>query len=196
VEYDRKKQGLRDWPPSRLFIYYNEREVENTVASDGGAQIRDGIKSINDPGVCMETTWPFDEAQLYTKPPAVAYTEAAGHKAVAYEAVNQDLIDLRSCLASGYPVVFGFTVYDYFESDAMAAPAPDGAVLNLPQPTESSQGGHAVVLVGYDDVKQMFLVRNSWGPDWGIAGYFWMAYAYVLNPDLADDFWKVVLISS
>ena len=57
--------------------------------------------------------------------------------------------------------------------------------------TESILGGHAVVAVGYDDSKECFIVRNSWGTNWGDAGYFYMPYAYLTNPELASDAWEI-----
>jgi hypothetical protein len=187
IEFDRKKQKLQDWAPSRLFIYYNERVMENSVASDSGAQIRDGIKSVNKQGACKETTWPYNTSHFATKPPAAAYTEGKQHEAVSYKSISQDITQIKACLAEGYPIVFGFTCYSAFEQDEVA----QTGILNLPQPNESCVGGHAVLMVGYDDDKQMVLVRNSWGHDWGQDGYFWMDYAYISNPDLADDFWSI-----
>ena len=52
-------------------------------------------------------------------------------------------------------------------------------------------GGHAVMAVGYDDSKQQFIIRNSWGTGWGKKGYFRMPYAYLTDPNLADDFWTI-----
>jgi C1A family cysteine protease len=86
--------------------------------------------------------------------------------------------------------VFGFTVYDSFESPAVAKSghAP------MPTPGEATIGGHAVMGVGYDDSKQWFIVRNSWGPTWGMKGYFTLPYAYLTDTSLADDFWTIRLI--
>lgn len=190
IEFDRKKQGLDDWTPSRLFIYYNERAMENSIASDSGAQIADGIKVINTIGACLEATWPYVEGQFAVAPPTAAITEAAEHEDVSHEQITQDIYSLKGCLAEGFPVVFGFTVYDAFESDQVA----QTGVLNLPEASEQQQGGHAVLIVGYDEASQRFLVRNSWGTDWGQGGYFTMPYAYVLSPDLANDFWSVRLV--
>lgn len=190
VEFDRKKEALPDWAPSRLFIYYNERVIEHTIASDAGAQIRDGVKTLNTKGACMESTWPYNENQFAAHPPTQAYTEAKQHKAVSYHSVAQSLAAIKGCLAEGYPVVFGFTVYDAFEGEAVA----QSGILDLPQPSEQVQGGHAVLIVGYDDASQRFLVRNSWGVDWGQKGYFTMPYAYVTSPGLADDFWTVRVV--
>jgi C1A family cysteine protease len=171
---------------SRLFIYYNERAIEGTISEDSGAQIRDGIKSLVAEGVCSEFTWPYDVANFATTPPPDAYAEALTHTVTAYARL-QTLQDMRNCLAAGFPFVFGFTVYESFESDAVATTG----VVNMPQPSERAIGGHAVMAAGYDDNTKRLLVRNSWGPGWGQGGYFTMPYAYVTHPGLADDFWTI-----
>jgi C1A family cysteine protease len=192
IEFERLKQELPDIAPSRLFIYYNEREMEGTVDSDGGAQIRDGIKSVAQQGVCPEEEWPYDISKLTQKPPAKAYQDALADRAVSYQRVLQDLTQLRGCLASGYPFVFGFTVYSSFETPDVATSghAP------LPAPGEQQIGGHAVMAVGYDDANQWMIVRNSWGPGWGLKGYFTLPYAYLSQANLAADFWTIRLVGS
>ncbi len=100
-------------------------------------------------------------------------------------------MQMKGCLASGYPFVFGFTVYESFESEDVAKTG----VVPMPAHTEKVLGGHAVTAVGYDDAQQRFIVRNSWGTDWGMKGYFTMPYAYLTDSNLADDFWTVRLIS-
>jgi len=186
-----KKTGTEAWLPSRLFIYYNERAMEGTVDQDAGAEIRDGFKCINSQGVCPETEWPYDISKFTNKPGSTCYTDALKDKVVQYMAVTQDLADMKTCLASGYPFVFGFTVYDSFMSDAVAA----NGIVPMPNTnTESVQGGHAVLAVGYDDHYQRFLVENSWGTDWGMKGYFTIPYVYLANTDMANDFWTIRLI--
>jgi C1A family cysteine protease len=98
---------------------------------------------------------------------------------------------MRGCLAAGYPFVFGFTVYQSFES---ADVARTGRV-ELPRPGEGVVGGHAVMAVGYDDLAERFVVRNSWGTGWGKRGYFTMPYAYLTQSSLADDFWTIRAVS-
>jgi C1A family cysteine protease len=191
VEFEQMKQKLADiFVPARLFIYYNERVMEGTVDSDGGAQIRDGIKSVANQGVCPETEWPYNIAKFKTKPPKKCYVDALKHRVVLYQRATQTLNQLRGCLASGYPFVFGFTVYESFESPAVAKTghAP------MPAPSEKAIGGHAVMAAGYDDSKQWFIIRNSWGPGWGMKGYFTLPYAYVTDAQLADDFWTIRLV--
>ncbi len=173
--------------PSRLFIYYNERKMEGTVASDSGAQIRDGIKSVATLGACPETNWPYDITKFAAAPPAQAYTDAKKTLATRYYRVVQDIAQIRGCLAEGFPFVFGFTVYEYFESAAMA----QSGILKMPAAKEQVVGGHAVMAVGYDDGDQTMLVRNSWAANWGLQGYFKMPYAYITSHRLANDFWTI-----
>lgn len=193
IQFDRLKQKLRpDFIPSRLFIYYNERVIEHSVASDSGAQIRDGIKTVAKQGVCPETEWPYDIQKFTIKPTSSCYQDAKKYQAVQYQRVPQMLNQFKGCLASGYPFVFGFSVYDAFESEAVAKTG----VLSLPGPKEKLIGGHAVVCVGYNDTKQVFIVRNSWGSGWGMKGYFTMPYAYLTDSNLADDIWTVRVIEA
>ncbi|MDQ1395245.1 MAG: hypothetical protein QOG64_504 [Acidimicrobiaceae bacterium] len=191
LEFDQMKEKLSDvFPPSRLFIYYNERAMEGTVASDSGAQIRDGIKSVGQLGACHEKLWPYDIAKFANKPTKRAYTDAARHTAISYQRVSRDLNQMKGCLASGFPFVFGFAVYDSFESQQVA----QSGHCPMPSPREQMIGGHAVLAVGYDDAKQWFLVRNSWGTGWGMAGYYTMPYAYLTQRSLASDFWTIRLV--
>jgi C1A family cysteine protease len=191
LQFDQIKQGEHDFLPSRLFIYYNERQLEGTIGTDSGAQIRDGIKSVNKVGAPPETDWPYDIAKFSQKPPDEAYVDALKHQAISYQRVTRVLGQMKGCLADGYPFVFGFTVYESFESPDVAktGKAP------LPQPGEKVLGGHAVVGVGYDDTSQTFLVRNSWGTGWGLGGYFTLPYAYLTERGLASDFWTVRRVS-
>ena len=191
IQFDRRKQKLApDFTPSRLFIYYNERVIEHSVASDSGAQIRDGIKSVAKQGDCPETEWPYDIARFKTKPTAECYADARKYKVILYQRVTQTLSQLKGCLASGYPFVFGFTVYESFESTSVAKTGH----ATLPRSGDAVIGGHAVVSVGYDDAKQWFIVRNSWGAGWGMKGYFTLPYAYVTDASLASDFWTVRIV--
>jgi len=190
IEFERMRQKLKAYVPSRLFIYYNERVIEGSVRSDSGAQIRDGIKSVASQGACPEPEWPYDISKFTTKPPARAYSDAKLDRAVSYQSLVQDLNQMKGCLASGYPFVFGFTVYESFESATVAKTghAP------MPHWGERPVGGHAVMAVGYSDSSQWFVVRNSWGAGWGMKGYFTLPYSYLLQTGLASDFWTIRLV--
>lgn len=198
-EFALRKQKIADFMPSRLFVYFNERQMEGSVGSDSGAQIRDGIKSVAKQGVVRESEWPYDGDPAESdgswpaghlaarKPPAALYAEAQHAEAVDYARVPQQADQIRAVLAGNDPVVFGFSVYASFES---AEVAQTGDV-PMPRPDEAQLGGHAVLAVGYDDKTRRFLVRNSWGSGWGKAGYFWMPYAYLTNSRLASDLWTI-----
>src|SRR5690242_6215044 len=182
IEFDLMKEKKKDFMPSRLFIYYNERDIEGTVDSDSGAQIRDGIKSIASQGDCPEKEWSYDISKFAQKPPQKCYDDALKHKAVQYQRITRTLNQMKGCLASGYPFVFGFTVYDSFESEEVAKTGQ----LNMPSAGENVVGGHAVLAVGYDDTQNRFIVRNSWGASWAMKGYFTMPYGYLLDQNFSD----------
>jgi C1A family cysteine protease len=171
---------------SRLFICYQERVYIHEVRQDSGAYIRDGIKAIHKVGAAAEELWPYDVQRFAHRPPSSAYADAAQRKFNSYERIVT-LDDMLRCLAEGLPFVFGFAVYSDFLSDRVAA---TGRV-NMPKPSENMEGGHAVLAVGYSIKAQRFIVRNSWGPDWGMSGYFTIPFAYLEDNNLSDDMWVV-----
>lgn len=177
--------------PSRLFIYYNERDMEGSVNIDAGAAIRDGMKSVNTVGVCKETDWPYDISKFTEKPPESCYTEAQGLKSKKYAKANTELDQLKAYIKSGFPIIFGFIVFESFESEEVSKTGK----MPMPQPDEPRLGGHAVLMCGYDDVSQCFIVRNSWGSDWGDKGYFYMPYEFVNTPGYCDDFWVMYTVT-
>lgn len=192
VQFDQLRERLpQTFVPSRLFIYYNERVIEGSVSSDAGAMIRDGIKTVAKQGVCPEPLWPYVISKFKTKPPATCYSEAIKHTAVSYQRLVQSLSQMQGCLASGYPFVFGFTVYESFETATVARTghAP------MPASRERVLGGHAVAAIGYDDTQRWFICRNSWGTSWGMHGYFTIPYSYLTDADLAADFWTIRVVA-
>ena len=192
-QFEQMKQGLADaFQPSRLFIYYGEREIEGHIAEDSGAQIRDGIKFVAASGVCPEDMWRYDISQFTTRPSSACYDVAAGHKVVEYLRLdNTNINQLKQCLADGFGFSFGFTVYESFESDGVARTG----VVPMPKPEEQVLGGHAVFCVGFSDSLQCFIVRNSWSSRWGDNGYCYMPYAMLTNPGIASDFWTIRLVN-
>lgn len=191
LEFDRKKQKLKDFIPSRLFIYYNERVIEGTINQDSGAEIKNGIKSVAQTGYCEETIWPYNISEFTVKPPKQAYDEAVRMKALNYYSIdNSQINQLKSCLAAGYPIVFGATVYE-----SLYSADNNHGIVSMPHPSEQPLGGHCIVIVGYDDSKKLFIIRNSWGTNCGDKGYYYFPYNYITSKDLCDDFWTIRSIS-
>jgi C1A family cysteine protease len=190
-QFEEMKQGTPSFAPSRLFIYYNEREIEGTINQDAGATIRDGIKTMVDKGVCPETMWPYKICKFKKRPDETCYTEALNNKVTEYLRISpHSLYEVKHCLSEGYPIAFGFTIFESFMSDKVN----QTGIAPMPQPNESTLGGHAVLAVGYDDTKQALIIRNSWGKSWGLDGYFYLPYGYVSEPNLSADFWTIRLV--
>lgn len=199
MEYMAMRDNQAADTPSRLFIYFNERVIENTVSSDSGAEIRDGAKVVATLGVPSETLCPYDISKFAERPSDQAYAEAKKDIAVVYKSIvlGGPGAPMRSAIAAGFPIVYGFPVPDYFEGswDPTTEPLP------LPGDSPNWIGGHCVVITGYDFSLTRFhvpafLCDNSWGSSWGIGGRFWMDYRW-FNPDqsLASDLWIVEKVS-
>ena len=187
-----KQSNGKDFTPSRLFIYYNERVIEHTVESDSGAMLRDGMKSVNLQGVCPEKMWPYIPEKFADRPLGSCFTDARNRQVLSYHRVSRNLNQMKGCIAEGYPFVLGFTVYESFESEVVAKTGK----LPMPKIDEKELGGHAVMAVGYDDKIKRFIIRNSWGSSWGMSGYFTMPYVYLMDENLSDDFWTIRLVET
>lgn len=179
----RRNQGVDDYDISRLFLYYNARVMENCADRDSGAIIGDVFKSLNQQGVCSEETWPYIESKFKDKPSQEAYEEATKNKISKYECVGRDLNAWKSALAEGYPIVFGVQTFPSFQN-------PRNGHISMPGRNEQNTGGHAMCCVGYSDPDRVFIVRNSWGHQWGDGGYCYIPYDYIMSPQYnCGDCW-------
>lgn len=175
---------------SRLFLYYNERLIENDVNEDGGAQLSDGIKSLSTFGLCSENSWPYNTDNFEIKPTKECYDEALTHKALIVENLHQDINTMKNALSQGHPFVVGIEIYDDFESDEVAKTG----IVSMPSPNSNIIGGHAVVCCGYN--KYYWLMRNSWNTTWGDYGYFYLPIEYLIDPSLASDLWIISKVAN
>ncbi len=175
-----------NYSPSTLFLYYVTRSLEGTVEVDNGATIRNTIKAANAFGVATENFWPYLEPKFKDTPPDTVFELAATHQALGYKRVRQRLDDLRECIAEENLVAFGMSVYE-----TLYKITKKKCILEQPDYSMSLLGGHAITLVGYDDKKELFTVRNSWGSVWGDAGYFYIPYSVILNSFICTDFWTI-----
>jgi C1A family cysteine protease len=184
--FEALKQGQPPVTPSRQWIYYQARVLEHTVHEDAGCMIRDGMKVLARLGVPPESSWPYTPETFALRPSHAVYAEALTHQVLRYLRVRHARA-LQACLAAGYPVVAGFTCYESLEHDGVTRTGD----VPMPALSESVIGGHAVLLVGYDRSVGRWRFRNSWGAEWGAAGYGTLPFAYL---PLMADFWSIRLI--
>lgn len=181
-----------NFEPSRLFLFYNSRKYEHTTKCNEGVSLRDAVKTVHKEGVCPESCWPYDESKFAEKPSKECFKGAKGNIVKKYERLKQDINQFRACLKEGSPFAFGFVVHGDFEIGVHLA----GGVMKLPEETDPIiVGEHAVLAVGYDDTNRQIICLNSWGESWGDKGYFYMPYKYIVDEDLAFDFWKISFVS-
>ena len=194
---------------SQMFVYYNERVLEDKVDLNAPVYIRDGIKSLFKNGICSEKSWPYPEiampakikevtktgtlaeieqavAQVLTnhqdeinaaineRPSEAAIKQAQKHLITRYckLSISNGLDEVKLALSKDMPVVFGMIMPKSFYNIAS-----DG-MMKMPSPTEARLGGHAMLIVGFDDCQQHFIVRNSYGEEFADKGYCYMPYEF------------------
>ena len=185
IQYNQMQTSQRSFVPSRLFIYYNERVLEGEIKQDAGAMIRNGIKTVARLGAPPEDVWPYVESAVFSQPHADAYAAAKLDLVTVYSRVGQTLPLLQACLAEGFPIVFRYTCFPSMDHTW------DDGVIPMPGPAEPEDGGHCMLIVGYNNADRTFLVRNSWGTAWGQQGYGTMPYDYILSPKWTTDLWTI-----
>jgi hypothetical protein len=180
-EYLMKRlQGDDAYDVSRMFIYYNARAQDADDIADEGSQLQSVIASLQEYGACSEETWPFDVEVVNDEPDDVSFEEAANFLIEGCELVPTELDAWKAALAEGNPIIFGILLFDSFDQQRKPGLVP------APSATEAgraSHGGHAMLCVGYSDADKVFIVRNSWGTEWGDHGYCYMPYSYVMDPE-------------
>jgi len=179
--------GLKTTDKSRLFVYYNARAGELTTSRDAGCGIRSAILGVAKKGAADEALWPYDASMVLVAPTAAAVSDGLSvpPRISTYERVTT-LAALKGAINSGLPVVFGFKVYQHFRTETATT-----GMYSFPA-GQSQIGSHAVVAVGYDDTTGMVKCRNSFGSNWGQAGYFYMPYAWFVDfTSQVSDAWVI-----
>ena len=173
---------------SRLFLYFNQRLWDDRVREDTGASLVSAIRVLTRLGICRELSWPYQPDLFAVQPAEAVYREATQHRALDWWSVPVNGDAMRGCLAAGFPIAFGTRVTESFVKTSRSGECglPSGA-------DDKKHGRHALLCVGYDDARRVFIVKNSWGDDWGDRGYVYMPYDYVLNPDWTQTGWAIRL---
>lgn len=181
-EFLARKYESRSPALSPLFLYYKEREFDGSLANgDTGSYGRTSVHVMNQFGVCLESEDAYAPVAFNVVPNSEQMAEALKYKAGAYHRLST-VDDMKSCLASGYVFVVGFTVYESFERNGWW-------VMPMPGPNEQIVGGHEVLFIGYDDLGRAFKVRNSWGASWAKAGNFYFPYQAAADSKIVQDAW-------
>jgi hypothetical protein len=178
----------RNMDMSRLYLYYYGRlNAGYSTQQDTGLSIRQGIQGIPSYGVAAETLWPYLISRYTVAPPSTVTNIGILNKKLTYLAVNQTMDEFKKCLKDGFAISFGILLKESF----MSAQVAQTGIVPIPLTNEPRVGGHAMTLVGYDDSKSAFLVANSWGSNWGQAGYCYIPYQIILDTSSCGDFWTI-----
>jgi len=188
VDFYYTKTGLPHLDPSRLFIYFNGRDLDGSPYEDVGCTLRNAIKGVVKLGTCSEKIWPYIIGNVLMRPFQRCYEEAIRNKVDSYYRIGYTLDDLKQCLFEGFPFTIGVRIFENFpmETSTGIIPMPQGDIL----------GGHAMLIVGYRRIDRMFIIRNSWGSNWGDGGYGYIPFDYVLNNGWSGDFWTIRSLQS
>ncbi|CAE7556063.1 unnamed protein product [Symbiodinium natans] len=173
---------------SRLFIYYVGRKKDQVIfhedttikPKDEGMTLGGAISALEVKGACLEKNWPFSERHVNDTPHDSCFDEAVRFKVAESREIPVDLDAMKECLAEGHPIVFGLKLTSQFFK-----PLPGGGI-KTPDPSDpqsSEHGLHAMLIVGYNDRQECFIVRNSWGTSWGDRGYAYVPFDYICNSD-------------
>ena len=186
LEMRRIYGGLTHVDLSRLFVYFNARIAHQATNLDDGTYIRLALVSLSKMGVCPEDLCPYDTSQVFVRPTWKAYRKAYAYKIDKYYKImstgSRRIDDIVTALKGHCPVMFGAKVWNYFKRIKS-----DGEV-DMPRMNDVLAGTHAMLIVGVKQKERKFIVRNSWGEDWGDDGYCYLGYDYFDVSD-AEDFW-------
>jgi C1A family cysteine protease len=181
--YNNKKNGNVISPLSAQFIYYNQRTLANTIDSDSGGSIRDGLKILERIGICEENIYPYSPEFFRDPPTKGAYENALKNKQIIqYRRLKLEIEEIMKSLSIKIPVILGFTVYESFEHPDVARTG----IMPIPKLGEKIIGYHATLIVGYNIDHRFFLCRNTRGPKWGQSGHFWMPFSFVNTKHCGD----------
>lgn len=180
---------------SRLYIYYNARYVDGTHEKDAGAYMQSAINALMEYGACSEELWANDYDCVNDEPPTEAYDQGANFKILEAEYIDTDLDLWKETLADGYPITFALNTFKSFD-DA----CNNKGRVPMPKNTDAERadhGWHAMLCVGYSDIDEVFIVRNSWGDEWGDKGYCYIPYKYMIHDEYnSHDSWVIKTVEN
>jgi len=193
-EYAMKLNQTKEFDLSEAFLYYNAREMDTmgdvSVNTDTGSRFKPAMDSLVQYGIALEKFCQYNENVYNKKPSEEAYQDAASRRLILAKNVNRKIFDIKSALTDGYPVAASFTLCPSFKDTSNGyIPMPNEQEIEEMYNEDTPKDKHfrhAMVITGFSDELQIFVVRNSWGEDWGDNGYCYVPYSYVENEKLCD----------
>ncbi len=186
-------QARKDFIPSPLFVYFNARRKTGQHHLNTPIEISDCMRAVADYGVCPETYWPNRKSRFNESPCAEAYRVAGEYAGVEFERLDQTHKALTKSLADGRLFFFGLRLYHSNAWDFHDGKIAGNGHMDLSKEIFPHISNHAALAVGYDEKKKVFIIRNSFGEEWGKNGYFTIAFDYALDACRSYDFWQVKL---
>lgn len=167
------KQVITRNAHSALFLY-NQIKTEDC---NKGSRITDALNFLSQNGDCLARQFDFDVNDCQSRPDSLVANTAKRYAIEDFltlfgskEEASEKVIRVKKALAKNKPVVIGMLVLRNFY-DLKNAQYWHPSIGNT-----APAGGHALVVVGYDDRKEAFRLMNSWGKNWGDGGYIWVKY--------------------
>ena len=198
-EYILRKNQQKDVDLSERFIYYNarvaaqKRRGEEGPLENKGTSFFDVIGTMGSEGICLEKLCEYStDETINERPSEEAYLDAKSRLVTVAKNVNLKEEDIKSALNEGYPVAVSVKLFSNFGDNY-------GGFVSLPDEEEvkaaedekaagkSYEHNHAMVICGYSDESRVFVVRNSWGKDFGDNGYCYMPYSYITDDFLTNQ---------
>lgn len=203
-EYMMKVNKQTECDLSEAFLYYNARNMDDnndvSTKEDTGSRFKPAMDSLIKYGISLEKFWPYNDEVYSNKPTREAYKDAENRKLIKAVNVNGNSNAIKSALSDGYPVAVSLTLCPSFYNNGAYITVPSKEEIDdIKENVNKSDvilRCHAMVIVGYSEDLKMFLVRNSWGDNWGDKGYCYIPYAYIDNNDLLNYACIIMEISS
>ena len=152
-----------------LYNYLSDNDLL-TNTNIKGFSIRSILESININGLCNIEECSND----LNEPSKFAYRKAKYRNMLKYERVKQNINDLKYCIDSNHPILFGISIYQSFYKYEH---------IEIPKEKEKKIDNLCMILIGYNDEEREWTILND--------KIYKISYTYLLDNKLCQNFWKL-----
>lgn len=174
-----RKQGKIEYQPSRLYMYYFGRLLDNNTEYDSGVCLKKLFKGIEKFGICSEKNWPYDIDKFNIKPDSDIPKENINN--FKYYSVKNNINELKLILSYGYPII---CMLNFFDNNSSSE------IIEFPK-NKKNKKFKTISIYGYRNSSNMFICMNSVGTEWGEKGFFYVPYKYMTK--YGYDFYTITL---